>query len=170
MKKISLVQVNFNVGPTNCQSYYLPYSIGCLWAYSNSFESIRNNFQLEHVLFKRDDVDQTAYQLQHQDIVGFSCYVWNRNYNYALARKIKQLNPKFFIFFGGPEPAHTRPDFFNLHPYIDAVIIHEGEIVFKNLLENLNDPSVVQGLIYNQKGNLMRTSDPGRLQDLSTLS
>jgi hypothetical protein len=91
MKKISLVQVNFPQGPTSISSYYLPYSIGCLWAYAEQNQYVRQNYTLDHVLWRRQPVEQTAQQLKDQQVVGFSCYVWNRNWNYSVAQRINNM-------------------------------------------------------------------------------
>ena len=169
MKKVSLVQVNFQQGPKDLNSFYLPYSVGCLWAYANSFESIQQQYQLDQVLWRRDPLADMVQQLQNSDVVGFSTYIWNRNYNYALARLIKQVNPKCFIMFGGPEPAVTDPAVFEKHPYIDAIIVREGEITFKNLLDNLDQAETVPGIVFNKNGIAVDTGPAARIEDISTL-
>jgi len=169
MHKVSLVQVNFQQGPLNLNAYYLPYSIGCLWSYANSFPEIQQSCQLDHVLWRRDDVDATALRLADQDLVAFSCYIWNRNYNYALAERIKKINPACMIVFGGPEPPITNKDIFRTYPYIDAVIKREGEIIFKNLLCNLRNPEQVPGLLINQLGDAVDTGDSPRIDNLDIL-
>lgn len=166
---ISLVQVNFQQGPSDLNSYYLPYSIGCLWSYANSFDYIQKNYQLDHIIWKRDNINDTAKKLCTQDIVCFSCYVWNKNYNYNLAKKIKELNPNCFIVFGGPEPAITDTTIFRKHPYIDVIVIREGEITFKNLLLNINKIENVKGLIINCQSNAVNTGEPDRIDDLYNL-
>ena len=53
-KLISFVQPNFQQGPKEFNAHYLPYSVGVLWAYANQFDSIKNNYQLEDLIWKRD--------------------------------------------------------------------------------------------------------------------
>lgn len=169
MKKISLVQVNFQQGPTNCQSYYLPYSVGCLWAYANSFEQVQQQYLLDQVVWKRHPVQSLAPSLAKNDIVAFSTYVWNRNYNYELARLIKQINPECFLIFGGPEPAVQNPNLFVHCPFMDAVIVLEGERTFKNLLCNLDSPTEVPGLVLNHGGTSVTTGAPERIENVELL-
>jgi radical SAM superfamily enzyme YgiQ (UPF0313 family) len=169
MKKISLVQVNFQQGPTDCNSYYLPYSIGSLWCYANQFDSIQSHYKLEHILWRRDEIEPTAQLLKDQDVIGISCYIWNRNYNYELAKRIKELNPRVKIIFGGPEPNLTAPDIFVKHPYIDCIIKLEGEIIFRELLDNIDDPAVVKGLLVNHNGTRIDTGDGKRIEELEQL-
>ena len=111
-KLISLVQPNFQQGPKEFNAHYLPYSVGVLWAYVNQFDSIKINYQLEDLIWRRDSIEDTANKLAKCSIVGFSTYVWNKNYNYALARRVKELNPNCMIFFGGPELPITKNDIF----------------------------------------------------------
>lgn len=169
MKKISLVQVNFQQGPIECNAFYLPYAVGCIWSYANQFPEVQNNFKLEHVIWRRSEVTETAKTLSNQDIVAFSCYIWNRNYNHALARAIKELNPNCVIIFGGPQPAVTKKSIFKDNPEIDIVIKGEGEQTFKSLLENWDNPEIVPGLLLNQSGNVVDTGAAARIDDLTTL-
>jgi hypothetical protein len=169
MKTVSFVQVNFQLGPKDCNSYHLPYSVGCLWAYAYSHESIQRNFQLGHVTWRRDPVEQVVDVLKDSDVVGFSTYIWNRNYNAGVARRLKEINPDCKIIFGGPEPAISDPDIFKKNPWITAVIKNEGEIVFHQVLENLDTLTAVPGLLVNHQGQVIDTGDAERIQDLSQL-
>lgn len=92
-KTVSLAQVNFAQGPSHIPSYYLPYSVGCIWAYANSHQDIQDNFELAHVLWQREDVETAAQQLATSDIVGFSTYVWNCNWNNTVAKRVREINP-----------------------------------------------------------------------------
>ena len=171
MKKVSFVQPNFQQGPTEINAYFLPYSVGCLWAYANGFDEISQNYMLDKVIWKRESIDELATELAHSDVVAFSSYIWNRNYNYELAREIKHKNTAVKIAFGGPEPAVTDSEFFNKHPYIDFVIKKEGEVIFKELLLSLLLDTVPQppGLLINSNGSIIDTGDGERILDLEML-
>lgn len=172
MKKISLVQPNFQQGPKEFNAHYLPYSIGVLWAYVNQFEKINTNFELEHLIWRRDSIEKVADQLSSSDLVGFSTYVWNKSYNYALAKRLKELNPSCIIFFGGPEVAITDPGLFEKLPFVDVVIKSEGEVILKNLLEAMVDESPwtnIKGLLINQNTLAIDTGDGDRISNLDDL-
>jgi tRNA A37 methylthiotransferase MiaB len=169
MKKISLAQVNFAQGPTHIPSYYLPYSVGCIWAYANGHLDIQQNFELEHVLWKRESVESAAQKLSQSDVVGFSTYVWNYAWNNAVTERIRELRPDCFIFYGGPEPAITDPDMFHRIPWVNAVIKQEGELVFLDLLRNLDRPDQVPGLKLNCDLVSVDTGDAQRIGDLSSM-
>jgi tRNA A37 methylthiotransferase MiaB len=172
MKKISLVQPNFQQGPKEFNAHYLPYSVGVLWAYVNQFESVSSSYQLEDIIWRRDNISDTVAKLKHCDIVGFSTYVWNKNYNYTLARKLKEINPTCIIVFGGPEMPITKKDIFKKLPFIDVVIKSEGEIILKALLDAITDKTSwdsIKGLLINQNGVALDTGDGDRISDLEEL-
>ena len=99
-KTISFVQVNFSQGPRELNAYFLPYSAGVVLAYALQRNT---DWKLNEFVWRRDPLDATAQRLCQNDLVGFSVYVWNREYSYQLARRIKQLNPACQIVMGGPE-------------------------------------------------------------------
>ena len=111
-KRVSFVQPNFQQGPKEFNAYYLPYSAGVILSYALSHEPVQKAWELGDLIWRREPIEETAQRLQHDDVVAFSTYVWNHRYNYKLARRIKELNPRVKILFGGPEPAITDPKLF----------------------------------------------------------
>jgi putative methyltransferase len=170
--KISLVQPNFQQGPKEFNAHYLPYSVGVLWAYVNQFESIKSNYQLEDLIWRRDNIDETVAKLSKCDIVGFSTYVWNKNYNYALARRLKEINPNCLIFFGGPEMPITKKNIFEKLPFVDVVIKSEGEIILHQLLDAITNNTPwedIRGLVINRNGVAVDTGDGERISSLEDM-
>ena len=92
---ISFVQPNFRQGPGGIAAY-LPYSVGILWSYALTNETIKRNLELDRLVYKREPIEELANQLSKNDVVAFSTYVWNRNYNFKLAQRVKELNPNVF--------------------------------------------------------------------------
>lgn len=171
MKKISLVQPNFQQGPKEFNAHYLPYSVGVLWSYVTTSAKVKENYELNQLIWARDNIQDTVTLLQHDDIVAFSAYVWNKNYNYALAKKLKETNPNSIIIFGGPELPITEKDIFERFPFIDIVVKGEGEITFKRVLEGLVDGSDlldIPGLLINRE-TLVDTGQAERIDDLGEI-
>jgi radical SAM superfamily enzyme YgiQ (UPF0313 family) len=166
MKSVSFVQVNY---PANFaeNKYYLPYSIGLLWAYLDSFKE--NEFTLDKIIFKRDPISTTAKELSKNTVVAFSCYLWDRNYCLSLAEKVKKLNPDIKIVFGGPELEVSDISFFKKFPFIDVHVINEGEITFKNVLDNINSLDQVPGIIWNDQGKLTVNKAATRIDNLDNI-
>jgi radical SAM superfamily enzyme YgiQ (UPF0313 family) len=168
-KKISFVSVNFQQGPTHLNAYYLPYSVGLLWNYVNQFPEVNENYELGEMLWRRIDIDQAVDQLKDSEIIGFSTYIWNRNYNYKLAKTIKELYPHITIIFGGPEPQIEKPDIFKRYPFMDIVIKNEGEISFKNILLNRDNLENVKGILINRNGEKIDTGASKRIDSLDDI-
>ena len=166
-KIVSLVQVNFPQGPRDFNAYFLPYSAGVVLAYA-----LQNNpnWEVGQIVWRRDSIESTAQALHRHDIVGLSVYVWNREYSYRLARRIKQLNPDCLIVTGGPEPAITDPEIFQKHPYLDVLVKLEGEKIFSDILKHHGeDLSGVPGLVLNVSGQAVDTGDAERINELDEL-
>jgi hypothetical protein len=169
---ISLVQPNFRQGPGGIAAY-LPYSVGILWAYSLTNDFIKNNLKLDRLVYKRESIKELAIKLAKNDIVAFSTYVWNRNYNFTLAQKIKEINPNVFIVFGGPEPPITNPNIFlDVMPFCDVIVRGEGEYIFSSLLEKHiknEDYSNDTGLLINLNGKCKDTGAGERINELDSV-
>jgi len=167
-KIISFVQVNFQQGPRELNAYYLPYTAGVVLAYA-----LENNpeWKLGELVWRRDPIEETAQRLKSSDVVGFSTYVWNHQYNYALARRVKELNPQCLIITGGPEVAITDPDLFVKNPWMDAAVKMEGELVFSTLLKEYgNNLLSIPGLVVNVDRRAVDTGNSDRINDLDQLS
>jgi radical SAM superfamily enzyme YgiQ (UPF0313 family) len=171
-KKISLVQPNFQQGPKEFNAHYLPYSVGVLWAYVQQFDEIKNYYVLDKMIWRRTNIKETAMSLADSDLIGFSTYVWNKNYNYAIAQEVKKLNPSCILFFGGPEIPITKKDIFQKYPFMNYVIKSEGEITLKNFLLGLklnSDLTSIPGLLINDNGTCINTGDAGRIDNLDCI-
>ena len=173
MKKVSFVNPNFQQGPKEYNAYYLPYSPGIVWSYVNQFDSINQHYSLGDFIWRRDPIEEAVDLLKDSDVVGFSTYIWNRAYNHVLGRELKIQNPDIFIFCGGPEPPVTDPDFFEKFPYIDVVVVQEGEISARAILEELKndkpDFTHIPGLLVNVDGKTIKTGEPERIQVLDEI-
>lgn len=170
-KKISLVQPNFQQGPKEFNAHYLPYSVGVLWSYVQTSQIVKENYELNEIIWRRDSIQGVVDLLKNDDVVAFSTYIWNKNYNYALARKLKKANPNCVIIFGGPELPITKKNIFERFPFIDYVVKGEGEITFKRLLEGLvnnSDMMDIPGLLMN-KESLVDTGESIRIMDLGII-
>jgi hypothetical protein len=166
-KKISFVQPNFQQGPKEFNAYYLPYSAGVILSYALASKKVSAAWELDHLVWRREPIEALAAKLSTSDVVAFSTYVWNHQYNYRLAQRVKALNPTCLIVFGGPEPAIEHPDLFEKEPFMDLVIKMEGEMTFRHILEDHgSDYTHIPGLLINSPTGLINTGDPKRINDL----
>jgi hypothetical protein len=166
-KRISFVQPNFQQGPKEFNAYYLPYSAGVILSYALASEKVQDAWELDHLVWRREPIEELALKLSTSHVVAFSTYVWNHRYNYKLARLVKTFNPACTIVFGGPEPAIEDPKLFEKEPFMDLVIKMEGEITFRRILEDHgSDYTHIEGLLINSPTGLINTGDPKRINDL----
>ena len=57
-KKVYLIQPNYGTGSGKFSSQWLPYSVGCLWAYASRFDDISTNYPLAGLYFQRTPIDE----------------------------------------------------------------------------------------------------------------
>jgi len=171
MKKVSFVNPNFQQGPKEFNAYYLPYSVGVIWSYAYQFDTIKQNYYLGDFVWRRDPIEQSLDLLKDCAVVGFSTYIWNKQYNNVLARELKKANPECLIVFGGPEPPIEDPNFFERFPYIDIAIKQEGEISFRKILESQSKDELlkIKGLLVNVDGRTVDTGVSERITDLDQI-
>lgn len=131
MKKIYMVQPNSVYG----NSIYFPYAAGSLIAYAFKDETIKNEYSFEGFIYKKENICDVVSGFEEPFLVGFSCYVWNYEYNKALAKEIKSRFPQCFIVFGGHQ-VNAKSDVVE-SDYVDFVIQSEGEESFRRLLLHL---------------------------------
>ena len=171
-KKISFVSPNFQQGPKEFNAYYLPYSCGILWSYAAQFPEVSDNYVLGDFIWRRDIIEEAVEILKDSDIVGFSVYIWNRNYCKVLGRELKKVNPNIFIIYGGPEPPIEKDDIFEQLPFVDICVKLEGEKSFKSILEHFvtdKNYTNIPGLLINQNGTKIDTGESLRIDDLDNI-
>ena len=75
------------------------------------------------------------------DVLALTCYNWNANLNFAIAKKCKKDNPNLVVIMGGPafvtEDKEWKEQFFLTNPFIDLFIVREGEYSFLKCIELL---------------------------------
>ena len=127
MLKLGLIQPNFQTGPRHLNSYYLPYTLGCIWSYVSQFDDITENFEVSEWLFDRPNIKDAVKKFVDCDVIMASMYVWNTSYCCRLLSLLKQKNPNIKIIAGGPQIPWRNKNYFLEHPYIDTIVINEGE-------------------------------------------
>ena len=74
--------MNTDMPPGSKQIFaYLPYSVGCIWAYAQTNALIKERYKAKEFLILKEEPDDIVARLQSPDIFCFSDYVWNHNYN-----------------------------------------------------------------------------------------
>lgn len=122
----------------NAQPYF-PYMWAILKSYWERHKDGDDPYEWLEPIWWNDMPDSLLqpYQDLTIDVLGLSCYTWNWEVQCGIARQVKARNPDCLVVAGGPEPDYKDPDFFRKHPYIDIVVVKDGEITFLKLLSKM---------------------------------
>lgn len=135
MHNVYLFQPQYSIEYEKTPTYWIPYSVGCIWSYAYQFTDIQENFKLRELIFKREDPDVVLDRIVDPKVCGFSLYVWNFEYCLHMAKLIKERWPSCVIVFGGPQVSGSLIKY----DYIDSIIMGEGEESFLELLRSIAD-------------------------------
>ena len=130
LKNIYFVQAGDFFG----HNAYFPYSAGCVAAYAWDNPLIREHCRLDPFLFLRTPLEEAMAAFEEPFLVAFSNYVWNFEYNKALASAIKKRWPECLIVFGGHQVLKNSSRQLDDYPFVDYLIHQAGEIPFERLL------------------------------------
>lgn len=156
-KNIYLVQVGFAFD----RSLYFPSAAGAIAAYALQDDFVNQAYEFKEFLFKREKIDTVVSRMAEPFLVGFSCCVWNFEYNKAFAKKLKVAFPECIIVFGG----HNIPGNSSLleeESSIDVLVHGEGEEPFLELLKALPGSGLqcVPNISYHDnQGRIFETSE-----------
>ncbi len=107
------------------------------------------------------------------DVVGVTCLFSSQ---FGAVRRItkmaKEVNPDVVTVTGGTHPSFLSKDCLNTAPELDFIVIGEGELVFKDLLDRLRggeDYSDIDGLAYRENGHARINEKTRLIEDLDTL-
>lgn len=155
MKNIYLVQVSTVYGEGEKKNAYLPYAAGCIAAYSWADKRVKAEYNLGKFIYTRENIEKAVEKLDNPYLVGFSCYIWNIEYNIAFSKVLKERYPDCITVFGGH---HIAPDSHQLSeiPTADILIHGGGEEAFKEILLALSDNSPLENI-----NNISFRSDDG---------
>lgn len=137
-------------------SIYFPYAAGSLIAYAFENKAIAEEYEFKKFIYKKEDIDEAIDSFESPFLVGFSCYVWNYEYNKAFAKALKAKYPDCITLFGGHQ-INKRSEIIGCD-YVDFAIQGEGEESFSKLLLHLCSKENIENvpnLIYKAKdGNI----------------
>lgn len=136
MRNVYFVQPQYSVSVRDTKNYWMPYSVACLWSYCLEFKDITDRYKLGDIIFKRENPEELVNRLEDPAVCAFSTYNWNQQYNLNLAKLVKEKYPNCIIEFGGPQVTQKMME---NNPFIDCVILGEGEEAFVKLLRDVAD-------------------------------
>lgn len=82
---------------------------------------------------KTEDILADIYQ-RKPDVIGFSCYIWNREIIEKLLSELPKILPGVPLWLGGPEVSYDAPAVFRQFPFLTGIMVGEGEETFREVL------------------------------------
>jgi radical SAM superfamily enzyme YgiQ (UPF0313 family) len=117
----------------------LPLAAGLLVAAARGDDALRRAFAFD-IHTERDSPEATAERLAGTRVAAFSGYAWNWRHSLEVARRLRARDDGAMVVLGGP-CVPRRPErsaaFLAAHPYVDALVLGEGEVPFRALLRAL---------------------------------
>ncbi len=123
-KKILLTAINAKYIHSNLAIYSLRANAG---KYAGQIELAE--YTINH---RREEILQGIYQ-RKPDVVAFSCYIWNIEYVLDTAENLKKVMPEVRVILGGPEVSYDVTERLEKYPFVDAIVVGEGEVTFREL-------------------------------------
>ena len=123
--------------------------------------------------YLRKDVDiLNSIGEYNPSIIGMSCSTTNRFNVDFWAGLFKKQIPEVQIIAGGPHPYFIAESYLKTNPYVDSVVMGEGEKVVADYLEaikNGNDLTTVNGLAFRNNGDIVITPSQQPIPDLDEI-
>lgn len=108
---------------------------------------------------------------ENPDVVGITAMTFTFIDVLLLAKLVKSINSNIKIILGGPH-INIYPEETLKIPEIDFLVLGEGEVTFKELLDNLDDfekLSKVEGIAFRDKEKIVITNKRELIKDLDIL-
>jgi radical SAM superfamily enzyme YgiQ (UPF0313 family) len=115
----------------------VPYNVARIAAYAQSHHSTD-----DYRLFKDPNRLLDGLRSSRPEVLALSNYFWNTQLNHRIARYARDLYPDILIVTGGPNLDRNRDAYIRYsveYPFVDLVVVEEGETAFSNILTALHD-------------------------------
>ena len=127
----------------------------------------------EHTINDRIENITAAIYKADADVIGFSCYIWNISMVLEIADRLKKVKPECTIIFGGPEVSYEPKEIMESYPFINYIVMGEGEDTLKELLDNLGHTEDrldgVLGIAFREKDGIKVNAPRPLICDLDKL-
>jgi len=96
---------------------------------------------------RRQPIAAAAATLAEARLVGLSLYTWNARYALEVARHAKLLREDLVVVAGGPSvPRRDAAAFLDAHPWLDALVLGEGELAFLEIAQRVQRGMALAGI------------------------
>jgi radical SAM superfamily enzyme YgiQ (UPF0313 family) len=113
-----------------------------------------------------------AIKQENADIVGITCLTPTMPHVFRIAEMIKEIKPETKIIAGGIHPTALPEETLN-NPFIDFVVVGEGEITLYELVKALKEERdnfhEIDGLYYKKNGKIIATNPRDLISNLDEI-
>jgi anaerobic magnesium-protoporphyrin IX monomethyl ester cyclase len=102
------------------------------------------------------------------DVIGMTTLTFTLIDVIKLCRIIKKINPKIKIILGGPH-VNIYPDETMQTKEVDFIILNEGEEIIVELLDNIDNPKDIKGIVYRDGDKVVHTEGRPFIKDLDKI-
>jgi len=109
---------------------------------------------------------------KNPDIVGISCYTFNRHTCVKLAEIVKEVNKQIKVVFGGPHSSVMHKQLLEISKNIDIVVLNEGEMTFLDIIQRLKEGKSFEnlpGITYRNDNKIINNGFRKPLENLDEL-
>ena len=85
-------------------------------------------------------------RLRDAQVLCFCCYIWNITTVLRLAQQLKAEDPSRRIVLGGPEVAYRAAEVLAQYPFVDCIVVGEGEYPIARLTDALAADRPIDGI------------------------
>ena len=143
----------------NLLERYEMYPSGALVLIGTMLHNLGHNVKIIHML--ADKVGQIELKniisTFEPDIAGITINTFQTKSAKVISKIVKEVNKNILVVVGGPHPSALRLRIFDDFPYVDVVVVGEGEHTFLEIVEG-KDLEEIKGICYNNKMNELRPS------------
>ena len=96
--------------------------------------------QAPELVVKEYTINQTCDEIlgdlyrEGADLLAVSCYLWNIAMVEKIVPEYRKLRKETAIWYGGPEVSYHAGKYLKEHPYVDGIMVGEGEEAFTRLI------------------------------------
>ncbi|WP_051280276.1 B12-binding domain-containing radical SAM protein [Anaerovorax odorimutans] len=153
---------------TTLNAKYIHSNLALKYLYTSVIENKETISIREFTINNSDDYIFTELCREEYEVVCFSCYIWNTQRILYLAENLKKAKPEVKILFGGPEVSFDSVNIMTENKFVDFIISGEGELAFKQFLNNYfsDEPNYenINGLTYRLGDEICISSPPKLLE------
>ena len=106
------------------------------------------------------------------DVVAYTAWIFTHDIVLSILARYKQINPNVIVIGGGPEYLGDNSEFLNTHRYINVVARGEGEEIFHQWTNSVNDKENwkdINGLCYLDADNNYQDNGIAKVADYASL-